>query len=72
LTSFFVVSYLFGIARAWELIGIRQFHLSDVFATWRMNMKNSALGAKASLAQKDSLEAKKETKQDEMAVWWME
>ena len=72
LTSLFVVSYLFGIARAWELIGIRQFHLSDVFATWRKNMQKSALGAKDSPAQKASREAGKDTKQDEMAVWWME
>jgi hypothetical protein len=72
LTSFFVVSYLFGIARSWELIGIRQFHLSDVFATWRKKMKQSAPGATVLPTPKDSREAEKEAKQGEMAVWWME
>jgi hypothetical protein len=72
LTSLFVVSYLFGIARAWELIGIRQFHLSDVFATWRKNMKKSAPVANDSLAKKDSFEAGRDTKKDGVAVWWME
>lgn len=71
LTSVLVVSYLFGLARAWELISIRQFPLSDVFATWRENMPKSVLGSKDSSVQKDSFEGEKGTKQDEMAVWWM-
>lgn len=71
LTSVLVVSYLFGLARAWELISIRPFPLSDVFATWRENMPKSVLGSKDSSVQNDSFEGEKGTKQDEMAVWWM-
>jgi hypothetical protein len=71
LASLWVVSYLFGIARAWELIGIRQFHLSDVFAAWRKNMKQSAPVANDGLTKNASLEAGRETKKD-MAMWWME
>ncbi len=31
LTTLLVIIYLFGIARAWDLIGVRQFHLQEVF-----------------------------------------
>jgi hypothetical protein len=31
LTTLLVIIYLFGIARAWDLIGARQFHIQEVF-----------------------------------------
>jgi hypothetical protein len=32
LTTLLVVIYLYGIARAWDLVGVRQFHLYQLFA----------------------------------------
>jgi hypothetical protein len=42
LTTLLVIIYLYGIARAWDLIGVRQFHLQEVlFPLTQKKHKNS-------------------------------
>jgi hypothetical protein len=39
LTDLLIIIYVFGIARAWELVGIRQFHVQDWFSSLRATKK---------------------------------
>lgn len=34
LTTILIVMYLYGIARAWDMVGARQFHLQDALTSW--------------------------------------
>lgn len=61
LTTVLVVIYLYGIARAWDMVGARQFHVQDLLISWAPDrLKDMLSGASA---PSPTEQAKDESKQ---------